>query len=252
MNNIRDFRYYYGLSGLQLPVPQYLFPLEHQGSSRLQYYATFFNSIEINSTFYKLPMAATFDKWNKAVPEKFIFTLKFSKQVTHSKGLVFNEADVVQFLSTVNKIGAKKGCLLIQFPPSVNIHFVNQLAKLLSLIRSLDPTDSWDLAFEFRDESWYLEEVYALIVFYKSNSVVHDKAGKPSPYMGVNSRKVYVRFHGPRGDYRGSYEDDFLYEYSLYIKEWLLEDKTVYVYFNNTMGDAFNNLRTLNGFLDDI
>ena len=62
---------------------------------------------------------------------------------------------------------------------------------------------------------------------------------------------MYVRFHGPTGNYRESYVDDFLYEYASYINEWIEEGKTVYVYFNNTMGDAFNNLKYLNAKLGD-
>jgi uncharacterized protein YecE (DUF72 family) len=61
---------------------------------------------------------------------------------------------------------------------------------------------------------------------------------------------VYVRFHGPNGGYRGSYTDDFLYEYAQYIKEWMAEGKDIYAYFNNTMGDAINNLVTLKSFLE--
>ena len=53
---------------------------------------------------------------------------------------------------------------------------------------------------------------------------------------------VYLRFHGPGGSYRGSYEEDFLYEYAGYIKDWMAEGKVVYSYFNNTMGNAVGNL----------
>ncbi len=61
-----------------------------------------------------------------------------------------------------------------------------------------------------------------------------------------DSNFIYLRFHGPTGNYRDSYSDAFLSEYATYIKEWLGDDKAVYVYFNNTMGDAFKNLTTLN------
>jgi uncharacterized protein YecE (DUF72 family) len=60
---------------------------------------------------------------------------------------------------------------------------------------------------------------------------------------------MYLRFHGPGGNYRGSYSDDILSEYASYIMEWRAEGKTVFVYFNNTMGDAYNNLVTLNKFV---
>ncbi|MNI88001.1 hypothetical protein D3C73_1452560 [compost metagenome] len=61
-----------------------------------------------------------------------------------------------------------------------------------------------------------------------------------------------MRFHGPEGDYKGSYEDAVLHEYSGYIKEWLAEEKEVYVYFNNTIGSAIANLRTLEEYIKSL
>ena len=74
--------------------------------------------------------------------------------------------------------------------------------------------------------------------------VIHDMPASATPMM-VTGDFVYLRFHGPEGNYRGGYEDDFLAEYDTYIKEWQKEGKTVYVYFNNTMGDALQNVMRL-------
>ncbi|MNU04703.1 hypothetical protein D3C72_2492280 [compost metagenome] len=60
-----------------------------------------------------------------------------------------------------------------------------------------------------------------------------------------------MRFHGPEGNYKGSYEDSFLQEYSFYIKDWLDEGKEVYVYFNNTVGAALDNLTTLSAYVEE-
>jgi uncharacterized protein YecE (DUF72 family) len=70
-----------------------------------------------------------------------------------------------------------------------------------------------------------------------------------TPLINLLSNNIYVRFHGPTGNYRGSYPDAFLLEYASYIKEWLSDKKMVCVYFNNTAGDAFNNLTTLKKFV---
>lgn len=80
--------------------------------------------------------------------------------------------------------------------------------------------------------------------------VIHDKTGASTPSPNIDSDFVYVRFHGPKGDYRGTYTDDFLHEYADYINEWRRDGKNVFTYFNNTMGDALNNLQTLNRFVD--
>jgi uncharacterized protein YecE (DUF72 family) len=239
--------YYAGLSGLQLPVPKYRFPEAYQSSSRLTYYATFFNSIEVNSSFYKIPRLATIAKWAAQVPDQFKFTFKLFKEITHAKNLSFDRAHIAQFMENISVVGNKKGCLLVQFPPSVTNDRINQLDKLLNEIRQVDPAQLWRVAMEFRSASWYNEDVYELLNFYNATIVIHDKGAATSLRGDLQSDLVYVRFHGPAGNYRGSYSDDFLAEYSGYISEWLEEEKTVYVYFNNTMGEAFQNLRRLNG-----
>jgi uncharacterized protein YecE (DUF72 family) len=82
--------------------------------------------------------------------------------------------------------------------------------------------------------------------------VLHDIPASATPQIADEFDKhVYLRFHGPNGGYKGSYPDDFLYEYAQYIKEWQTEGKCVYLYFNNTMGDAVGNLMTINKFLSD-
>lgn len=248
MNTDRDANYYCGISGIQLPVPKYRFPPEHRTSTRLQYYSTFFNSIEINSSFYKLPLESTLKKWSLSVGDNFKFTLKFWKEVTHQKGLGFDAADIVKFINAADGIGSKKGCLLIQLPPGAKVGSIDQLAMLLTHVKA-HAQNRWTIAVEFRDISWYQDDVYSLMTKLNIAVVMHDKTQILSPFRSENSDTIYVRFHGPKGDYRGSYTDDFLREYSLYIKDWLAKGKTVYVYFNNTMGDAFGNLTSLNKYV---
>ncbi len=88
MNSINN-TFYSGTSGLVLPVPKLLYPAEFQDKSRLTYYASLFNSIEINSSFYKIPQIPTVCKWAESVPDNFQFTFKLSKAITHAKGLEF-------------------------------------------------------------------------------------------------------------------------------------------------------------------
>ena len=71
-----QLRFYSGISGLQLPIPQHLFPPPFENASRLTYYASLFNSIENNSSFYKIPQSATVARWADSVPEHFKFTFK--------------------------------------------------------------------------------------------------------------------------------------------------------------------------------
>ena len=238
-------KFYSGTSGLAMPVPQSEYPPAFQGKSRLEYFAHLFNSLEVNSSFYKLPKVATVSKWAESVPKNFQFTFKLSKTITHAKGLAFAEADVKQFMEMVAFVGDKKGCLLAQFPPSVKIEKFDKVKELLQCITDANK-DGWRIAIEFRNASWYTDEVYKLLEKYNISLVIHDVPASATPIIDSNADFRYMRFHGPGGRYRGSYSDDFLQEYAIHIKSWVKKGKTVYVYFNNTMGDAVGNLQTLN------
>ena len=251
MKNLQADTFYSGISGLQLDIPKYSFPPPFENASRLTYYASLFNSIEINSSFYKIPQAATVHKWAASVPEKFRFTFKLWKGITHSKALNFNKEDVSAFFNSIDSVKGKKGCLLIQFPPSLSRASTAQLDNLLSCIKETNTTQDWKVAVEFRNKSWYHEHVYDLLNFHKAAIVIQDIPKSATPLLNHTSDSIYIRFHGPSGNYRDSYSEDFLNEYASYLNEWLEEGKTVYVYFNNTMGDAFKNLKTLNSLLPD-
>ncbi len=243
--------YYGGISGLVVPVAKYQFPEKFKSFSRLQYYATFYNSIEINSSFYKMPRGITLNKWAASVPDNFRFTFKLFQDVSHIKPFAVNEKEATLFLEAISNVRDKIGCLLIQFPPSLKVQSIEAIDQLLQFIRKASLNKTLRIAVEFRDKSWYQHAAYQMLEAYNATMVIHDKASVPSPMLKLRTSLIYLRFHGPSGDYRGSYSDDFLYEYAGYINTWLLEGKSVYAYFNNTMGDAFNNLRTLNRFLKE-
>jgi len=247
MNNENNFNS--GTSGLVLPVSKDLYPPTFQGKSRLEYYASLFNSVEINSSFYKVPMSATLRKWAESVDDNFKFTFKLSKAITHAKGLQFNVEDVALFMQRIEHVGTKKGCLLVQFPPSIKIENINAVEQLLLTLKKAGANKSWKIAIEFRNPSWYHNEGYDLLHAYKTVLVLHDLPASATPILESKSEIMYLRFHGPGGRYRGSYTDDFLLQYAGYIKKWKKEGKSIYIYFNNTMGDAINNLQTLNQFL---
>jgi len=252
MENISQPKFYSGTSGLVLPVKNKLFyPPEFQDKSRLTYYASLFRSIEINSSFYKVPMASTVKKWAEQVPDDFRFTFKLWRDITHQKGLRFRSEDVTGFLETISHAGSKKGCLLVQFPPGIKADMRGQFEKLMFTIAESDQDQLWKTVFEFRHASWYKEDILDSIDENGFGVVIHDKPGSATPMIDTNAAYKYLRFHGPNGDYKGHYSDDFLYEYAQYIREWIREGKSTYVYFNNTMGDAVKNLYSLNAFILD-
>jgi uncharacterized protein YecE (DUF72 family) len=244
--------FYSGLSGLQLPIPKYKYPEEYKDSSRLTYYASLFNSIEINSSFYKLPLQRTVSNWVNQVPSDFKFTFKLWREITHCKGLEFNEDHIEQFFNVIGMAASKQGAVLIQFPPSLGITNIHQLDHLLRAVIRINEEHKWDIAIEFRNKSWYQDDTYDLLTQYGCSMVIQDIPRSATPLIDHSQEKaIYVRFHGPTGNYRDSYSESFLAEYATYIKEWISDGKTVYAYFNNTMGDAYNNLRSLSRFVNE-
>lgn len=236
---------YLGTSGLILPVPNKAFyPEEYREKSRLCYYSSLMNSIEINSSFYKIPMAKTVAKWATEVGDNFRFTFKLFREITHNKGLFFDPQLLETALQVMNAVGEKKGCLLIQFPGSIRYEHFPQLQTLIQFLKTyLDP--NWNIAIEFRHNSWYRDRVYDLLNDHYIGLVLQDKPPAITPMIDMEANFVYLRFHGPNGNYRRSYPENVLYEYAEYITDWINHGKNVYCYFNNTMGDAFDNLQTL-------
>jgi uncharacterized protein YecE (DUF72 family) len=250
MNDKPSPAFYSGLSGLQLNIPKHQFPDPFKETSRLRYYASLFNSIEINSSFYKIPQYKTTAKWAADVPENFRFTFKLWQDITHCKQLIFKEGDVESFMRAIDGVSEKKGCLLIQFPPGLGSENVSGLRLLLNCVARSNST-GWRIAVEFRNRSWYKEEVYDLLQSAGAALVIQDIPKSASPLNAVESGFIYLRFHGPSGNYKGSYPEYFLSEYSEYIGDWLNEGKDVYAYFNNTAGEAFSNLTTLNSMRNE-
>ncbi|MBC6113137.1 DUF72 domain-containing protein [Pedobacter sp. CCM 8938] len=240
-----------GTSGLILPVQNKAFyPDEFKERSRLCYYSSLMNSIEINSSFYKTPMANTVAKWVTEVKDDFKFIFKLLRDVTHNKGLIFDPTLLQKFMENIAFAKEKQGTLLIQFPPSLKADSILQLERLLAFVREYDFAD-WKIAVEFRHPSWYRTETYDLLNDLSIGLVIHDKSPANTPMVNMDADFVYLRFHGPGGNYRGSYDESFLAEYASYISDWLNEGKDVYVYFNNTMGEAYQNLCTLRDFVSE-
>lgn len=239
-----------GTSGLSVLAAKRDFPVDFQEKSRLTYYASIFNSIEVNSSFYKVPQVVTMRKWAESVPDNFRFTFKLWKEITHNKGLAFKPEDVHRFMDAISIVGNKQGSLLIQFPPSLSVESSLQLEALLVAVQQSNVAHAWKPAVEFRHRSWYCDDIYELLSHYQAAMVLHDLPASAAPLIET-SDFIYLRFHGPGGGYRGTYPDDFLYEYAGYIQDWKNDGKDVYVYFNNTMGDALRNLITLNRYVTD-
>jgi uncharacterized protein YecE (DUF72 family) len=132
-----------GTSNIVLPANKEAMPPAFKEKSRLSYYSSLFNTLEVNSTFRKIPRTSTLKKWSDEVSTDFQFTIKLWKEVTHIKKLEIDLTKINQFLGAVNSIGEKKGCLLVQFPGSITVEYYSKVEQILTTIRQADPESSW-------------------------------------------------------------------------------------------------------------
>jgi len=230
-----------GTSNVTVPGNKSSFPEAFRQRSRLYYYSHIFNTIEVNSSFYKTPRLSTYEKWGEEVREDFQFSIKLSKSVTHVKELHPDQAGINQFMTAAGGLGKKKGCLLVQFPGKINLDDYGKVESILEELNKSDPQQQWRKAVEFRHPSWYTGETYELLEEYSASMVLHDIPKARMMEFNGKASFVYIRFHGPKGDYRGSYSDDVLKARAEQVNEWVIKGKDVYAYFNNTAGSAFDN-----------
>lgn len=236
--------FFCGTSGLVLPVPnKQAFPPEYRAGTRLTYYASLFNSLEINSSFYKIPQPKTLARWLEETPPDFTFTIKLWRGITHQPSLDFRIDDVERFMHAARALRPKKGCLLIQLPPGAKAHQAPQLELLLDTVRQYG--EGWKIAVEFRDRSWYMPATDALLERFHAARVLQDMPASKNWEETTIASFVYLRYHGPQGDYRGGYTRERLNQDAENIKKWLNEGKEVYVYFNNTIGSALPDAKYL-------
>ncbi len=196
----------------------------------LPFYSARFNSLEVNNTFYRLPLETTLARWLDITPENFIFAVKASRFITHIKRLEDAEGAVSIFLDRIRCLGPKLGPLLLQLPS----HFPFNGEKLENFCEVLDKDVRY--AFEFRDPGWFRQETCDILSQYNMAFCIYDFSGTLSP-ASVTADFVYTRFHGPlKSPYRGAYSEEFLERWGGTFRHWLKEGKTVYIFFDNTMG----------------
>lgn len=230
-----------GTSGFHYPDWRGSFyPVKLAAREYLRYYSARFRSLEINSTFYRLPLESTLARWRDVTPEGFLFAVKASRTITHIKRLDEPEKTVGPFLDRIRCLGAKMGPILLQLPA----RFQFDGDKLESFCKVLCKDVQY--VFEFRDPGWFRTETCDILSRYKIAFCIYDFAGIQSPEP-VTADFVYVRLHGPlKEPYRGAYPHVFLRERAGKILRWLSEGRAVYVFFDNTMeGDAVRDAKKL-------
>ena len=133
------------------------YPDDLPAAKMLPYYGERFDSVEINNTFYRMPDAKMVAKWGEQVPDGFTFVLKAPQRITHQKRLVGAGDDLRQLFEAGEVLGSKLGPVLFQLPPFSR----KDALKLREFVAILPPERR--VAFEFRHDSWFDEEIYDIL-----------------------------------------------------------------------------------------
>jgi uncharacterized protein YecE (DUF72 family) len=217
-----------------------VYPKGCPASRWLEYYATLFDTVEVNSTFYRLARRDAVARWVEQVPEGFIFALKGSRYLTHMKRLTDMPQGIARFYERIEPLveTPHMGPVLWQLPG--NFHRDDE--RLAAAIDALPPGRH---TFEFRHPSWFTEDVYALLRERKVALAIGDDPRRPFQTDEITAEFTYVRYHyGHRGR-NGNYSQSELDEQAKRLKK-LARKADLFVYFNNDWcGYAVNNARYL-------
>lgn len=220
------------------------YPADLPASRWFERYASQFDTVEINNTFYRLPEASTFVSWASRAPSRFLFAVKASRFLTHMKKLKDPEEPLDRLFTRMKPLGRHLGPVLYQLPPGWKLDRERLEQFLQRLPRRVRHT------VEFREPSWYADATLELLARYGVALCLHDMRGSATPRERVGPF-VYVRFHGASGTYSGSYPDDRLERWAGWLREQRESGVDVYAYFNNDVGGhAPRNALTLRRFLE--
>ena len=225
-------RIYIGCSGFSnRDWKGFFFPEELPPKEQLNFYSTQFNTVEINSTFYRRPRPQTLENWYQRTNEDFKFFIKIPKTITHIKRLKETAAETADFCKHIHHgIQEKLAGFLFQMPTS--FHYSEE--HLEQLIKTVD--SRFLNVVEFRHKSWWTEEIFETL---KKKNIVFSGVSFPKDipddFIINNSKSVYYRLHGVPVLFKSEYSVEELEKLAKEIKK---AKQDVFVFFNNTWGIA--------------
>ena len=203
------------------------YPEKSSAREQFDFYSRHFDTVEINNSFYKLPPRSVFEDWYKNSPKKFLFAIKANRFITHMLKLTKPQEPIARMFGSIDALKEKLGPILFQLPPKWKVN-AERFSDFLDALPS-----GYRYAFEFRNETWYHDEIYQLLQKHNCAFCAYDLAGHRSP-LHVTADFIYLRLHGPTNlKYQGSYQHVTLKKWAKQCEDWRNERKDVYVYFDN-------------------
>ena len=209
------------------------------------HYQQQFDTVELNSTFYRLPAPSVVERWADAAQRGFVYALKLGSFGTHRKKLLDAATWLPNHVERATRLGRHLGPTLVQLPP----HWKRNVERLDEFLATAPSRMRW--AVELRERSWIHDDVFETLRRHRAALCVHDLL--PDHPFELTTSWTYVRFHGPDAihePYRGRYGPRRLRPWADRLTDVLAEGHDVYAYFNNDWyGNAVRDATTLRGLL---
>lgn len=219
---------YIGTSGWSYEHWKYKFYKEIPQKNWLHYCSENFTSIEINATFYRLQSPVTFKHWYDSTTENFRFSIKANRYLTHSKRLKNPEQSITLEKKHAQNLGNKLAAVVWQLPGQ----FHKNMERLNHFATALKQWPGPRHVIEFRDASWFDEEVATCLHSHRVAACISDAADWPR-WDKLTTNFVYLRLHGHAQTYISSYNSQELGYWYRKIRAWLDNNLDVFVYFDN-------------------
>ncbi|MDQ0569364.1 uncharacterized protein YecE (DUF72 family) [Variovorax paradoxus] len=224
-------------------LPRALWPEFPAEGSHLVRYAQRFDTVEIDTSFYRPHRRETYERWDASTPEGFRFSVKLPQSITHEKRLLDAMPEFEAFIAQADGLGAKLGCLVVQLPPSL-VFDAGAVKRFLAALRR---RHSGSVALEPRHRSWFVPQAEAVLSDFDvarvlADPVLFDEAAAPGGWPGL----VYLRLHGSPRRYWSAYEDALLTRLAARLRQAREEGAACWCIFDNTAGgEAVGNALTL-------
>ncbi len=218
-------------------VPHEIAPATAADQSGLERYAQHYDAVEINSTFYRLPLARTIERWRDVTPAHFRFTVKVPQAITHESGLCGGRTELQNFCRLLDGFGAKLGALLVQLPPS--LAFDARVAR--RFFSALNVMHQAPVVVEPRHATWFGARAEELLLRHGVERVAADPARHPAAAEPTFTGPVsYFRWHGSPRMYFSAYGADRIALLAARIGELtrVHAGRSIYCIFDNTGGGA--------------
>ncbi len=204
------------------------YPAGLHADEEFGYYASCFDTVELNSTFYRLPDVSTVDRWARRAPAGFTYAVKLGQYASHRKKLRDPHQWLPNHLDRMAHLGPALGPTLVQLPP----HWHRNVDRLDQFLAAAGRDHRW--AVELRDPTWLHDDVFETLRRHGAALCIHDLV--PDHPWELTADWTYLRFHGPHASeapYQGRYTGRRLAPVAARLRDWTAQGIDVFAYFNN-------------------